>query len=1356
MKRARARADLARVIASHLPDLEARLRARAVERVAGHAMAELGDGPPAAATLLATLLRIADHAVGELARLQAEAEALVVAYQSARTARDRQEMLLAYLRSHAADALSAARDTVAVKKRWLDLSAVQERISVQKSDRIDDVEVAYRAARSIAEESPPEEVARVLEDPARLATLIDHAAPDQRDPVRTSALRAAAALLGAVGKGDAIARLGAPGARKVARWARGDDASRWVQVAAFELAAVTFGSEVLPLARERLLDRSSADGMVIRRNVLRIVAAASHGDEGLRTLLLAKDDPSEHVRQGLAAALAQIAGAGATTALREMCLVDPSPRVRGFALRELARRAIKDERARPIAADVVKAALAQPDAVVTRVAFEAIRLLSCGPIVAVSPAAVVAPLVALAHRADVRPELAEEASAVLRLLEVESTPALSDLRSRVLRLTSTLLEGESAILAVPPTASERDLERALLVAARGDMTVSLRRLGALRYRLTRGEPRRLSAWRLVHELRTPMPDKRKGWDHTHGRAWSGEIVVPPVGMAEVTPTRVPGERQLSAKLGTWGPFLPRVDDLLAAASWRGRSLRLVTSMGVVVVEGPARLADRLRAWSELTRRYEPWVEARERSLSSDEPSEQQSYGAKAKALGFSIRIGEADGSVLGVPFAIGSLLPARFYGTTLPVLPGAFEIPLAYFLSPTGNSPTHLAIVAWVIFSFLVVRAALVMRGIEKARQAIPLRIGGWGTRGKSGSERLKAALFHALRYDVVVKTTGCEAMFIHAMRDLPAQEIFLHRPYDKATIWEQRNVLTFAARLRAQVFLWECMALQPRFVDTLVGEWMKERITTITNAYPDHEDIQGPTGEDVARVIGRFAAPGGITFSTEDQMLPLLKDAARRRSSDLRVVAPLEAELLPADLVARMPYQEHPRNIAMVLALAEHLGVDRELALVEIADHVVLDLGVLKTYPTVEYLGRRLTFSNGMSANERAGFLSCWFRLEFDEVDIDHDPRTATVLVVNNRADRVARSRVFAQILACDVAVDHVVMIGTNLGGLYQFTLEALDGRLAQMKITGEGGTERALARFDEAMRRLKVIRLDETDLVALLGSGAAAPESSPDERDLAAHVARILGRKQAAADARAEIEAHLSAGRGAEADAAFRRVYRQLFVDRLAVLSSSASTGDQVVDFIARQIAPGRHARVMGCQNIKGTGLDFVYRWLSIDKVRTSLQRAASVPNARGEVLEFLSSYSDFGLIDCREALRFLGGIKDAPDWAPHRNMVTGVIERLSLLEAEKAKKLGAVAKAGRAQMVWKNVEQLVDHLDSVRSRRNATQIMEDLFAGRVGHDRAALLFRDLTARQKGGWLAKDLAALLERRGARVKEGG
>ena len=133
-----------------------------------------------------------------------------------------------------------------------------------------------------------------------------------------------------------------------------------------------------------------------------------------------------------------------------------------------------------------------------------------------------------------------------------------------------------------------------------------------------------------------MPDKRKGWDHTEGRAFAGELVVPPMGMAEVTPTRVPGERQLLAKLGGWGPFLPH--------GWTtSRDRELVRPFAATHHvdrrhrgQRAPRLKNRLRAWATLTRRLRKWVQARERSLSSDEPPEQRAYNRMAQAHGFSI------------------------------------------------------------------------------------------------------------------------------------------------------------------------------------------------------------------------------------------------------------------------------------------------------------------------------------------------------------------------------------------------------------------------------------------------------------------------------------------------------------------------------------------------------------------------------------------------------------------------------------------------------------------------------------------------------------------------------------------------
>ncbi len=107
-------------------------------------------------------------------------------------------------------------------------------------------------------------------------------------------------------------------------------------------------------------------------------------------------------------------------------------------------------------------------------------------------------------------------------------------------------------------------------------------------------------------------------------------------------------------------------------------------------------------------------------------------------------------------------------------------------------------------------------------------------------------------------------------------------------------------------------------------------------------------------------------------------------------------------------------------------------------ADRVVADLGALKTYPAAEARSRRLEFTNGMSANERHGCLGNWTRLGFDQHSLDSDSEVSIGTVVNNRSDRIARSRVFADILVRDLSADQHFLIGDNLAGLAGYVEES------------------------------------------------------------------------------------------------------------------------------------------------------------------------------------------------------------------------------------------------------------------------------------------------------------------------------
>lgn len=1388
----RSNAHVEELLARLLPPLDALLRRDAIRVVAEAVVLDQRQDFDSPEILITTLTKVTQRSAAEIERLEGESSALLLAYQQSLDEAERREVLKRHLRATSNANVSTRRDQAAVG-RWLDIEAVRERYSMRVSQLTDEVVVCFDSISGLlADDTSLPGVVQTLRRSGILPSILDLAVPEVRPTIRCAALRASAAILRRLEPTQRAPALGVVNLRRLSDFSRGVEAPRWVQLTALSVV-VTYlpPNDLVALLQELLSQRDASDSMVIRAGAVRQLAWGPMTSMA-RLARLALRDPSEHVRQELGRSLIPRSGASALRMLLHLAIRDPSPRVRGIGLVSLIDRAAIDSKAVTwTIATLIRCLRDTEPNLVLRVALASVARL-CTLRNDVPPERFARALVTLANSSTAPPEISELAAATLRSLALsDEARTLSD---KLRGILAELGEGQARRLHLIESPTE--IIGALRIAARGDHAVALRPLGRDYYRLTRGEPRRLRLWRLWHELRNPMPDKRKGYLHSLGRAAQGPYLVPPIGMAEVTPTRVPGERVLHGRVGGWGHFLPRIDDLLTA-TLRRQPVRLVTSFGTIVLHGPRGLRPRLRAYLWLNHNYANASLIRESALESTEPRGQQTFAGLLSDLGFTISLDPNDAavSIAGTSSRLTSPLLARFLvgsGPAITIPPDLVSQFFVHALSPNANTPAQLALVVWVILVVFILRATVIMHQIVRDRRAIPLSIGGWGTRGKSGSERLKAALFHALRYDVVVKTTGCEAMFIHAQRDQPAQEIFIYRPYDKATIWEQRHMLHVARRLRTQVFLWECMALQPRFVETLIDEWMQDPITTLTNAYPDHEDIQGPSGEDVARVIGRFMPRQGTTFTTEEQMLPLLCDAARSKGTKLIRVEPLEADLLPIDLLNRLPYQEHPRNVALVLALAEHFKIDREYALVEIADHVVLDLGVLKTYPEAKYRGRRLVFSNGMSANERAGFMSNWTRLGFDRHDVDRDADTVTVAVVNNRGDRVARSRVFAQILVDDASLSSIVLINSNLGGMLGFIQEALDKKLTTLSLLGDGPNTRILERFDEHLRWLKVpldaesprrslermlpllglttegildvlARPDVSSAISALAPDTVAtaleavlpknaePEATALRHDVIVHAVRQVKRLKQANGCRRSIASAIESGNTGNIDGIFRQTYRELFLERISILWNSGATGDQVIDGVTDSIPPGHLARVLGCQNIKGTGLDFVYRWLSVDRVHTALEKLESSPGQRQELLAWLGSYNDFGLVDAREALVRLEGIRGQKDpaWSALDPMLLGVVTRLRQLVQEKQSRLHAEGKADLVAKLLGFIEASVDHLDSARRSRFAHRVMQDLFAARVGHGRAALLLRDITGRQKGGWLHKDLKRWMAKRG-------
>ncbi|MGB5199368.1 MAG: hypothetical protein WBR56_05660, partial [Sedimenticolaceae bacterium] len=580
------------------------------------------------------------------------------------------------------------------------------------------------------------------------------------------------------------------------------------------------------------------------------------------------------------------------------------------------------------------------------------------------------------------------------------------------------------------------LGRSLALLAQQDFGFDLERYRR-GVRISRGNHFGFRLWRFLHELRNPGTDKRQAFPHTIGRVYRGNLRAASPITSELAQTKVPGEPLFIASEEGWRPYLPLVDEMISVLD-QPRSvgpLQLYTSEGVTEVAPPAALWRRVRARLALTFGFSHYAQLRNWQEDSAQPSE--SYVAALQALGFSLNLrphAEHPAIPTSVDPAVSRFFPAAF------ALPGlqTMEDIRDYFFSVYENSLPELALFIALMSALFFGRHVRASRRIRRTREGIPVSIGGWGTRGKSGTERLKAALFNALGHTVVSKTTGCEAMFLYGPASGTLREMFLFRPYDKATIWEQANVIDIADKLDVDVFLWECMGLTPAYVAILQQQWMRDDIATITNTYPDHEDLQGPAGINIPQVMTNFIPRDSTLITSEEQMLPILADDARVKNTEMHSVGWLEAGLITSDLLDRFPYAEHPFNIALVTRLADEIGVDADFAIKEMADRVVADLGVLKASPVATVRGRRLEFINGMSANERFGCLGNWQRMGFEGQDPYAEPGVCLSTVVNNRADRVPRSKVFASILVNDIGADHHFIIGTNLDGLMNYVREA------------------------------------------------------------------------------------------------------------------------------------------------------------------------------------------------------------------------------------------------------------------------------------------------------------------------------
>lgn len=296
---------------------------------------------------------------------------------------------------------------------------------------------------------------------------------------------------------------------------------------------------------------------------------------------------------------------------------------------------------------------------------------------------------------------------------------------------------------------------------------------------------------------------------------------------------------------------------------------------------------------------------------------------------------------------------------------------------------------AWLIalLSLLYLLALWVeARQVQAARRSLPHVVHVNGTRGKSTTCRLIDAGLRAGGLRVFTKTTGTDPMTLEVDgRELP----IIRR--GKANIKEQIGILKKAAQQQAQVLVVECMAIQPELQYTAQHRILQADVGVITNVRRDHTDVMGQTLPEICTALCNTVPRGGILFTGEEHLAQQMAGAAKTLGSQFVAVRPRGDE----------PEFDFPENIALALAVCEHLGVDRDTAL-EGMRHYKRD-----PYALTLHRIHGSVWINGLSINDIQSTCMVW-----EQTAEKYELRQRKlILLVNNRADRGSRTQDMLQV---------------------------------------------------------------------------------------------------------------------------------------------------------------------------------------------------------------------------------------------------------------------------------------------------------------------------------------------------------
>ncbi len=157
--------------------------------------------------------------------------------------------------------------------------------------------------------------------------------------------------------------------------------------------------------------------------------------------------------------------------------------------------------------------------------------------------------------------------------------------------------------------------------------------------------------------------------------------------------------------------------------------------------------------------------------------------------------------------------------------------------------------------------------------------------------------------------------------------------------IIEQLSIIKFASKRKTQAIVMECMAIQPQYQWITETKMLHSTIGVITNVRLDHVDVMGYTLPEIADALGNTIPRKQHLFTAEKLIFSNLKKVSEKRNTIIHLA---DDYSVSEEEMKGFTYIEHKENVALALAVSEHLGIDRKVALTGMYK-AVPDAGSLK-----------------------------------------------------------------------------------------------------------------------------------------------------------------------------------------------------------------------------------------------------------------------------------------------------------------------------------------------------------------------------------------------------------------------------